>query len=64
MTINNHEPSVHVANNTNLPWERANSNRPLFRVPATSSHGQENRGQLEDLSFIEELEYVLHITLN
>jgi hypothetical protein len=52
VAINNHEPCVHVANNTNFQWTRAKSNMPLFRGPAASSHGKGNRRQLMEIIYI------------
>jgi hypothetical protein len=52
VTINNHEPSVHVANNMYLRWTRAKSNKPLCREPAAALQRQGNKRKLEEISYI------------
>jgi hypothetical protein len=46
------KPNVHNTYNTYLRWSRANSNVPLFRKLAGSSHGQRNGRQFMEISYM------------
>jgi hypothetical protein len=52
VTINDHVPSVKVANSAHLQWTRANSNISLFRGPAASKQRKGNRKQFLEISYI------------